>query len=138
MITQELKIRVDKILDEYYLFKDNYASTIQEIYNSLDGIHQVTDAQLTIAVLSWFPDLEYILAERFREASTFGGMTHVNHPRGIAVCQSPNADVDDQGFEGSWINASGTVVFKRNYQPNDFGEKKDSALSSDAICARGV
>lgn len=131
MISEELKKRIGVVLEKHQgeTTEDLINSErVNQIYDSLDGCDSMTDLKLDTAVLNNFSSFEKFIFDRCRNnPSTFGGKTHVNHPRGNEWIKGAHVDSDDQGFEGGWIHdKDGNIIFSRFIQ--DDVDAKDSEV----------
>jgi len=121
LISEELKKRIGLVLEKHQgeTTEDIInSSRVNQIYDSLDGCDSMTEMKLETAVLNYFSSFEKFIFDRCtNNPSTFGGKTHINHPRGIEMIKTPHCDSDDQGFEGGWIHdKDDNIVFSRFIQ----------------------
>ena len=134
MISQELKKRIQVILEKHQVEEKEtsqgfkYLLKVSTVHEALDGCDSMTDLKLETAVLNYFSSFEKFIFDRCRNnASTFGGKTHINHPRGFEMIKTPHCDSDDQGFEGGWTHDdSGNIIFERIVQ--DLIDEQDSEV----------
>ena len=134
MISDTLRNRIDELLEKHQVEKKEttegfqYIPRVQAIYDSLDGCDGMSPYHLETSVLGWFPCFQKFIFDRCTDnPSTFGGKTHINHPRGIEMIKTPHCDSDDQGFEGGWTHDDkGNIVFDRIVQ--DLIDEKNSEV----------